>query len=102
MTKICQYCKCEFESGRRGRPPKFCSRECANMHARKRNFEKREARAKELGITVEELLKRSRSLKNRIKIDPGRHYTSKMKRPKTYREIRAYNKAHPLVEGWRR
>lgn len=101
MTKICEWCKCEFET-KSHKNVRYCSGECAAMARRKLNFEKREARAAELGITVEELLKRSRSRKNRIKIDPCRSYTSKMKRPKTYKQIQAYNKAHPLVEGWRR
>ena len=100
MIKICEWCKCEFET-KHGKA-RYCSGECAAMARRKRNFEKREARAAELGITVDELLKRSHSRKNHIKIDPGRHYTSKMKRPKTYAEICAYNKAHPLVDGWRK
>ena len=99
MTKICEYCKCEFET--KHGEVRFCSVQCAGMARRKRNFEKREARAAELGITVEELLKRSHSRKNHIKIDQGRHYTSKMKRPKTYKEIQAENRRRPIVAGWR-
>lgn len=53
MTKICEYCKCEFETKKKS--TKFCSRECAAMAHRKHCFLRREAQAKELGITIEEV-----------------------------------------------
>ena len=75
--------------------------------------------AKRLGITVWEVMKRVRAerhartkakaadcgmgVKEYIRIF-GRRVTRKdgKRRPKTYAEICAYNKAHPLVDGWRR
>lgn len=142
MTKICEWCKCEFETTH-GKA-RFCSGECAAMAHRKHSFLKREAKAKEyglsldelediirhgygrylpeakrLGITIYEMMKRVRAeryartkakaadcgmgVKEYIRIF-GRRVTRKdgKRRPKTYAEICAYNKAHPLVDGWRR
>lgn len=98
MTKICKYCKCEFET--KHGEVRFCSVQCAGMARRKRNFEKREARAKELGITVDELVKMTKRGRMGLRPAQPNHYKY-TKRPKTYREIRTYNKAHPLVAGWR-
>ena len=53
MTKICEWCKCEFET-KHGKA-RFCSNECAAMAHRKHCFLKREALAKELGVTIEEV-----------------------------------------------
>ena len=53
MTKICEYCKCEFEAKKKS--VKFCSGECAAMAHRKHCFLRREAQAKELGVTIEEV-----------------------------------------------
>ena len=69
------------------------------MAKRKLNQEKREARAKELGITVDELIRRSKRVRVGLRDIQQKRYGH---RPKSYREIVAYNKAHPLVEGWRR
>ena len=142
MTKICEWCKCEFET-KHGKA-RYCSGECAAMAHRKHTFLKRDAKAKEyglsldelediirhggtrylpeakrLGITVWEVMKRVRAerhaitkakaadcgmgVKEYIRIF-GRRVTRKdgKRRPKTYAEICAYNKAHPLVDGWRR
>jgi len=101
MTKICEWCKCEFTPRHsHGARMKFCSHECACMAKRKLNQEKREARAKELGITVDELIRRSKRGRVGLRDSQPNHY--KLKRPKTYAEIRAYNAAHPLKLGWRR
>ena len=142
MTKICEWCKCEFET-KHGKS-RFCSNECAAMAHRKHCFLRREAQAKELGITIEEVesLTRSGLLKHALEakrlgipIEEARRRKSAeryaktkaladaagmsireyikcygtaskrrdlKRRPKTYAEIRAYNKAHPLVDGWRR
>ena len=53
MTKICQWCKCEFET-KSHKNVRYCSLQCGVMARRKLNFEKREAKAKELGVTIEE------------------------------------------------
>ena len=144
MKKICEWCKCEFETGRQGKKPRYCSLKCRSTAHRKHMYEKREAKAKEyglsldelediirhggtrylpeakrLGITVWEVMKRvsaerlaitkakaadcGMGVNEYIRIF-GRHVTRKdgKRRPKTYAEICAYNKAHPLVDGWRR
>ena len=101
MKKSCEWCKCEFTPRHsHGARMKFCSRECAGMAKRKLNQEKREARAKELGITVDELIRRSK--RGRVGLRDSQPKRYKLKRPKTYAEIRAYNAAHPLKLGWRR
>ncbi len=142
MTKICEYCKCEFNTWKS--KTRYCSAECAAMAHRKHCFLRREAQAKELGITIEEVgsLTRSGMLKHALEakrlgipIEEARSRKSAARyaetkalaaaagmgvkeyiksfgmarkrrdlkrRPKTYAEIRAYNKAHPLVCGWRR
>ena len=99
MTKICEWCGREFETN--NKEAKFCSRKCTSMAERKRNQEKREARAKELGITVEELVKLIRHGK-RMGIRPSqpRKYKHK-KRPKTYKEIQAENRRRVVAAGWR-
>ena len=53
MNKICEWCKCEFET--KHGETRFCSHECATMAHRKHCFLKREAWAKELGVTIEEV-----------------------------------------------
>ena len=93
MKKICEWCKCEFNAKRAA--ARFCSRKCDGMARRKATFEHREAKAKALGITVEELARMARRQKR------GIHWKRDMKRPKTYREIRAANRKHPIVAGWR-
>lgn len=141
MTKICKYCKCEFEA-KHGKA-RYCSGECAAMAHRKHSFLKREAKAKEyglsldeiedifrrgygrylpeakrLGITIWEMIKRVRAerhaitkakdadcgmgVKEYIRIF-GRHFTRNdgKRRPKTYAEIRAANRKHPIAAGWR-
>ena len=98
MTKICEWCKCEFET-KHGKA-RYCSNECAGMAHRKRCFLKREAKAKELGVTIEELEKMIKRGRVGITNYPKRQKFPK--RPKTYKEIVAWNREHPLVEGWRR
>lgn len=130
MTKICEYCKCEFET--KHRETRYCSGECAAMAHRKHCFLRREAQAKELGITIEEVerltrsgllkhaleakrmglsieeeVKRSRAEKRKgrrkrisvSEVDPK--YCVWIHRPKTYAEIRAANRKHPIAAGWR-
>ena len=98
MKKICEWCKCEFEA-KHGKA-RYCSGECAAMARRKRNFEKREAKAKELGITVDELGKLIK--RGRMGLRPAQPNKYKYThRPKTYREIQAENRRRPLVSGWR-
>ena len=92
MKKICEWCKCEFTARPR---QKFCSRRCTDMAQRKRNHERREARAKALGITVEELV--NLSYRNKVRINPCRTRSG----PKSYREIKAANRRHPIAAGWR-
>ena len=101
MKKICEWheCRREFETTH-GKKVRFCSKACAGAALRKLNQEKREARARELGITVEELIRRSKRGRVGLRDSQPNHY--KLKRPKTYAEIRAYNAAHPLKLGWRR
>ena len=96
MTKNCEWCKCEFKAW--SSAAKYCSRHCARMAQSKATFLLKEAKAKELGITVEEV---SRLIHN-CKLSLGVRNTFRAKRPKTYAEIRAYNEAHPLKLGWRR
>ena len=96
MTKICQYCKTPFDTGNHGNATKFCSRECRDMHARKRNHMMREAKAKELGVSIDELKKMVRRKEVTL-----RFTKSNIKRPKTYREIQAENRRRPIVSGWR-
>ena len=100
MTKTCEWCGVKFDTLHK--EVRFCSFRCSGMARRKRNQEKRETRAKELGITVEELIQRSKHGKRMgLSSKAGGHYKY-TKRPKTYKEIKAYNEEHPLVEGWRR
>ena len=98
MNHICQYCKREFSDTHTVR--RYCSKKCAGIAKSKRNQELREAKAKELGITVEELGKLIKRGRMGLRPAQPNHYKY-TKRPKTYKEIQAYNKAHPLVEGWR-
>ena len=141
MTKICEWCKCEFET-KHGKS-RFCSNECAAMAHRKHCFLKREAQAKELGITIEEVERLTRrglvkyafeakrlglpiekaksladaqryakikalaaaagmSIKKYIKsFGTARKRRDPNRRPKTYAEIRAANRKHPIAAGWR-
>ncbi len=141
MKKICEWCKCEFET-QHGKA-QYCSGECAAMAHRKHCFLKREAKAKELGVTIEEVERLTRSgllkhaleakrlgltieeVKRRKKAEWyakkkalaeaagmgvkeyirifGRHVTRKddKRSPKSYAQIRAHNKAHPIAAGWR-
>ena len=99
MTKICEWCKREFEARySKGKQTKFCSHECACMAKRKLNQEKREARAKELGITVDELIRRSKRGRVGLRDSQPKRYGH---RPKSYREIVAANRKHPVAVGWR-
>ena len=98
MKKICEWCKCEYKAAHEVN--KYCSRECARMAQRKLNHLKREARARELGITMEELIKRTK--RGSVGLNAGHPKRAKRQRPKTYAEIRAYNAVHPLKLGWRR
>ena len=98
MTKIYEMCGGKFETTH-GKKVRFCSKACAGAALRKLNQEKREARARELGITVEELIKRTKRGRIGLRYSQPKRYGH---RPKSYREIVAYNKAHPLVAGWRR
>ena len=97
MTKICEYCKCVFDTTRRD--ARYCSIQCSGMALRKRNFLKREARARELGITVEELIRRIK--RGRVGLRDSMPKRYKIKRPKSYAEIRAANRRHPIAAGWR-
>ena len=141
MKKICEWCKCEFETTH-GKA-RYCSNECAAMANQKHCFLRREAQAKELGVTIEEVesltrrgllkyafeakrlgipIEEVRRLKNAeryaktkalaaaagmgikeyIKIFGSaskRRYPKR--RPKTYAEIRAANRKHPIAAGWR-
>ena len=97
MTKICEMCWAQFETTHK--EVRFCSKECAGMAHRKLNQEKREAKAKELGVTLEELAKMMRRGRVGLSNQP-KHYKYK-NRPKTYKQIRAANRAHPIVAGWR-
>jgi hypothetical protein len=56
-------------------------------------YAKTKALAAAAGMGVREYIKRCGMARKRR--DPKR-------RPKTYAEIRSYNKAHPLVDGWRK
>lgn len=99
MTMICEWCKCEVETSHGN--VRYCSKRCAGMAKRKLNQEKREARAKELGITVDELIRRSKRGRVGLRDSQPKHYKY-TKRPKTYKEIQAHNAVHPLKLGWRR
>ena len=142
MTKICEYCKCEYNTWKS--KTRYCSPQCYRMANRKLLFLRREAQAKELGVTIEEVesLTRRGLIKTALEAkrlglpieeavrrkyearyaetkalaaDAGmgvkayikrfgmaRERWDRKRRPKTYSEICAYNKAHPLVDGWRR
>ena len=102
MKKSCEWCKCEFETYKRSK--RYCSHACAMMAVRKRTFEQHEAKAQEMGITLDELEKliRGRKLKLTDRKKRTRDTYKYTHRPKTYAEIRAYNAAHPLKLGWRR
>ena len=95
MTKICEYCTCEFKPHHS--KSRYCSHECASMARRKLTFEKYEAEAARLGITIDALKKRIRRGRQAILMAKK----PKPKIPKTYAEIKAYNRAHPIVTGWR-
>ena len=141
MTKICEWCKCEFET-KHGKT-RYCSGECAAMAHRKHCFLRREAQAKELGITIEEVesLTRSGLLKHALEakrlglpikkavslreapryakikalaaaagigikeyiksFSMARKRRDPNRRPKTYAEIQAANRKHPIASGWR-
>lgn len=143
MTKICEWCKCEFDTGRKGKKPRYCSGECARMALRKDCFLKREAWAKELGVTIEEVESLTRRglikyaleakrlgipIKNAVSLRESPRYAETKalaaaagmsikkyikcfgmarkrrdlkRRPKTYAEIRAANRKHPIASGWR-
>lgn len=94
MTKICQYCKCEYEAGYSRQ--KYCSHECNGMALRKATFERHAALAEELGIPYEELVRTRRKLGLALanRRNGGKH-------PKSYVQIRAANRRAPLVAGWR-
>lgn len=96
MTKICQYCKTPFKPGDHGGARKFCSRDCWRMHRRKVNHEKREAKAKELGVSIDELQKMVR------RGDVSLRFTKlHIKQPKTYAQIRRENRRRVITAGWR-
>jgi len=99
MTKICEWheCRREFETTH-GKKVRFCSKACAGAALRKLNQEKREARARELGITVEELIKRTKRGRIGLRDSQPKRYGH---RPKSYREIVAANRKHPIAAGWR-
>ena len=141
MTKICEWCKCEFET-KHGKA-RFCSNECSAMAHRKHCFLRSEAQANELGVTIEEVERLTRRglikhaleakrlgipIEEEIRRKRAESYAKTKalaaaagmgikayiacygtarkrrdlkRRPKTYAEIRAHNKAHPLVSGWR-
>lgn len=141
MTKICEWCKCEFEA-KHGKA-RYCSAECAAMAHRKHCFLRREAQAKELGITIEEVESLTRrgfikyaleAKRLGIPIEEARRRKSAARyaetkalaaaagmsineyiksfgmarkrrdpnrRPKTYAEILAANRKHPIAAGWR-
>ena len=130
MTKICEWCKCEFQT--KHRETRYCSGECAAMAHRKHCFLRREAQAKELGITIEEVESLTRSglikhaleakrlglsieeevRRSRAEKRKGRRkrvsvsevdpkYCVWIHRPKTYKEIQAENRRRPIVSGWR-
>lgn len=96
MTKIFQYCKCEFSDTHTVR--RYCSKKCSGMAKSKRNQELREAKAKELGITVDELVKMTK--RGRMGLRPAQPNKYKH-RPKTYNQIQAENRRRPIVGGWR-
>lgn len=95
MTKLCEYCKCEFKA--RHSKSRYCSPECASMAFRKRTFEKHEAEAARLGITIDELKKRIRRGRQAILMAKK----PKPKKPKTYAEIKRDNRARKIAVGWR-
>lgn len=130
MTKICEWCKCDFETQKKS--TRFCSGECAAMAHRKHCFLKREAWAKELGVTIEEVERLTRSglikhaleakrlglsieeevRRSRAEKRKGRRkrvsvsevdpkYCVWIHRPKTYAEIARENRARKVVSGWR-
>ena len=95
MKKICEWCKCEFQT-LHGNRAKYCSMACSGMARRKLNFLRREAKAKELGITVDELKRRiKRGYEARSRYGNGRIVYG-LKRPKTYKEIRAANRRRQI------
>lgn len=95
MIRICEYCRCEFNT--KSRKARYCSRACMGMAVRKAAFKHHEAMAARLGVTVEELMKMAK----RGEIRFGQPSKRPHRRWKTYKEIQAYNRAHPLQTGWR-
>ncbi len=95
MTKTCKWCKCEFEAEHVR--VRYCSPECARMALRKQHFEanqKVKEECKRLGITYKEYWA-SHAAKRRPAFKPGKPA------PKSYAEIAAANRRHPLADGWR-
>ena len=95
IAKICEYCKCEFEA--HANKARYCSKQCHNMAMRREAHFFHEAYAARLGVTVEELMKMAK----RGEIRFGQPSLRPHRRWKTYKEIQAYNRAHPLQTGWR-
>lgn len=89
MTIKCEWCKTEFSSGQANR--RYCSRDCARMARRAETFHKREAEAKELGMSLEEYAAYRRRLYNEA---PRR-------KSKSYAQIKRANRARRVEAGWR-
>ena len=79
LERTCAICGKVFVASRTGRK-KYCSHECAAAGAKQRSYEN--------GHYKKGARRRCGSLKS-------------LSRPKTYAEIRAANRAHPVVAGWR-
>lgn len=78
-TYICLNCGREFSVDGPGHPPKYCSLECNEEYMKQHRKEyEREYYRRYI----------ARKRKNLVRL-------------KTYDEIKAYNRKHPIPEGWR-